>query len=139
MFEPEKFIDEKVAWLKQTIGDGEALAATSGGVDSMTTATLGHRAVGDRLKVVFSDDGLMRRGEPQEVVKVLERLGIKARIYDVKDYFFKALKGRTDPEEKRKAFREAFYQTFARLARELKVDCLLQGTIAADVIETKGG
>jgi GMP synthase (glutamine-hydrolysing) len=139
MFKPEKFIEEKIAWLRQTIGDGEALAATSGGVDSMTTAALGNRAVGDRLKVVFLDDGLMRKGEPQKVVSVLRRLGIKAKIYDVRGYFFEALKGKTDPEEKRKAFREAFYQTFARIAREIKVNCLLQGTIAADVVETKGG
>ncbi len=139
MFKPEKFMDEKIAWLRQTIGNGDALAATSGGVDSMTTAALGHKAVGERSKVIFLDDGLMRKGEPQEVVKILRRLGMKARIYDVKDYFFEALKGRVDPEEKRRAFREAFYLTFARLARELEVDCLLQGTIAADVVETKGG
>jgi GMP synthase (glutamine-hydrolysing) len=139
MFKPEKFIEEKIAWLGQAIGDGEALAATSGGVDSMTTAALGHKAVGDRLKVIFLDDGLMRKGEPQKVVDILKRLGIKARICDVKDYFFEALKGKTDPEEKRKAFREAFYQTFARIARELGINCLLQGTIAADVVETKGG
>jgi GMP synthase (glutamine-hydrolysing) len=139
MFKPERFIDEKIAWLGRAIGGGEALAATSGGVDSMTTAALGHKAVGDRLKVVFLDDGLMRKGEPQKVVGILKRLGIKARIYDVKDYFFEALKGKTDPEEKRKAFREAFYQTFARIARELGINCLLQGTIAADVVETKGG
>lgn len=139
MFKPEKFVEEKIAWLRQTIGDGEALAATSGGVDSMTTAALGHRAVGGRLKVVFLDDGLMRKGEPQKVVGILRRMGIKARIHDVKDYFFEALKGKTDPEEKRKAFREAFYQTFANIARELEIGCLLQGTIAADVVETSGG
>jgi GMP synthase (glutamine-hydrolysing) len=139
MFKPEKFIEEKTAWLRQAIGDGEALAATSGGVDSMTVAALGHRAVGDRLKVVFLDDGLMRKGEPQKVVGILRRMGIKAKIYDVKDYFFEALRGKTDPEEKRKTFREAFYQTFANIARELGVNCLLQGTIAADVVETKGG
>jgi GMP synthase (glutamine-hydrolysing) len=139
MFRPRKFIEEKVAWLKQAIGDGRALAATSGGVDSMTTAALGHRAVGDRLKVVFLDDGLMREGEPKRVVGTLRRLGIGAKIYDVRDFFFQALRGKTDPEEKRKAFREAFYQTFARIARELEIDCLLQGTIAADVVETKGG
>ncbi|MCD6247972.1 MAG: glutamine-hydrolyzing GMP synthase subunit GuaA [Hadesarchaea archaeon] len=139
MFEPEKFIEEKIAWLRRAIGDAEALAATSGGVDSMTTAALGHRAVGDRLKVVFLDDGLMREGEPQEVLRVLGRMGIKAKIFDVKDHFFSALRGKTDPEEKRKAFRETFYRTFADIARELGVSCLLQGTIAADVVEASGG
>jgi GMP synthase (glutamine-hydrolysing) len=81
----------------------------------------------------------MREGEPKRVVGTLRRLGIGAKIYDVRDFFFQALRGKTDPEEKRKAFREAFYQTFARIARELEINCLLQGTIAADVVETKGG
>lgn len=139
MFKPEKFADEKISWLKQAIGDGKALAATSGGVDSMVTAALGHKAVGDKSKVIFLDDGLMRKGEPQQVVNTLKSIGINAEICDVKDEFFSALKGKTDPEEKRKAFRETFYQTFSRIARELKIDCLLQGTIAADVAETKGG
>lgn len=139
MFEPKKFIDEKIGWLKQTIGSERALAATSGGVDSMTTAALGHEAIGDRLAVIFLDDGLMRKGEPQEVMKTLELLGIKAEVHDVGGYFFKSLKAKTDPEEKRKAFREAFYRAFAGIARKLGIKYLLQGTIAADVVETKGG
>jgi len=139
MFEPKKFIDEKVGWLRQAIRGEKALAATSGGVDSMTVAVLGHKAVGDRLKVIFLDDGLMRAGEPKEVAGVLKRLGIEARVYDVRENFFKALKGKINPEEKRKAFRGTFYRTFAEIARDLRVKYLLQGTIAADVLETKGG
>lgn len=139
MIKPEKFIEEKVEWLKKTIGNGKAIVATSGGVDSMTTALLGHRAIGDRLKVIFLEDGLMRKGEPEQVADNLKHLGITLNIHDVGDNFFAALRGKVDPEEKRKAFRETFYRVFAGIARELGAKYLLQGTIAADVIETQGG
>jgi len=139
MIEPEKFIEEKVEWLKKTIGNKKAIVATSGGVDSMTTALLGHRAIGDRLKVIFLEDGLMRKGEPEQVADNLKHLGITLNIYDVGDDFFAALRGKVDPEEKRKAFRETFYRVFAGIARELGAKYLLQGTIAADVAETQGG
>ena len=139
MIDPEKFIDEKVEWLKKTISNGKAIVATSGGVDSMTTALLGHRAVGDRLKVIFLEDGLMRKGESEQVADNLKRLGLTLEIYDVRDEFFAALRGKVDPEEKRKAFRETFYRIFAGIARELGAKYLLQGTIAADVVETQGG
>lgn len=105
----------------------------------MTTALLGHRAIGDRLKVIFLEDGLMRKGEPEQVADNLKHLGITLNIYDVGDDFFAALRGKVDPEEKRKAFRETFYRVFAGIARELGAKYLLQGTIAADVIETQGG
>ena len=137
--EPKKFIQEKVGWLKETIGDERAIAATSGGVDSMTTVLLGHRAIGERLKAIFLEDGFMRKGESRQVASTLKRLGVPLKVYDVQDEFFAGLKGKVDPEEKRKAFRETFYRVFARIARELGVKYLLQGTIAADVVETKGG
>ncbi|MEM3046292.1 MAG: ExsB family transcriptional regulator, partial [Candidatus Bathyarchaeia archaeon] len=110
-FNPERFIEEKVAWLKSEIGREKAVAATSGGVDSTVTAVLGHKAVGKALTVVFLDDGLMREGEPEEVTSMLRGQGLHVELLDVKEDFFKALRGVVDPEEKRKAFREAFYQT----------------------------
>lgn len=64
MFEPQKFLEKKVEWLKTTIADKKAVVAISGGVDSSVTAMLGHLAVGDQLMAVFLDDGLMRKGEP---------------------------------------------------------------------------
>lgn len=139
MIEPEKFIEEKVEWLKKTIGNEKAIVATSGGVDSMTTALLGHRAIDNRLKVIFLQDGLMRKGESEQVADNLRHIGITLETYDVKDEFFTALRGKVDPEEKRKAFRETFYRVFAGIVRELEAKYLLQGTIAADIIETKGG
>ena len=139
MFEPQKFIYEKVKWLKDTIRDKNAVMAISGGVDSSVTTMLGHLAVGDRLTAVFLDDGLMRKGEPEQVVNRFKPLGVNIKLYDVKDEFFKALKDLTDPEKKRKAFRETFYRVFGRIARELRAEYLLQGTIATDVAETKAG
>lgn len=139
MIEPKKFIDEKVKWLRKTIGNRGAIAATSGGVDSMTTVLLGHRAIGERLKAIFLEDGLMRKGESKEVAKIFKRLGVSLEICDVEDEFFAAMKGKVDPEEKRKAFRETFYRVFAGIAQKLEAKYLLQGTIAADVVETKGG
>ena len=137
--EPEKFIEEKVEWLRKTIGGEKAIAATSGGVDSIVTVLLGHRAIGERLEVIFLEDGLMRKGESKQVADALKRLGIELKIYDVKGEFFAAMMDKVDPEEKRKAFRETFYRVFADIARELGTKYLLQGTIAADVVETKGG
>lgn len=139
MFDPASFVGEKVSWLRREIGGEKALAAVSGGVDSMVTAVLGHRAVGERLKVVFLNTGFMREGEGEKVERTLAGLGIRVERREVAGEFFSALKGKTDPEEKRRAFRETFYSCFSRIARELGVGVILQGTIAADVVETKGG
>jgi GMP synthase (glutamine-hydrolysing) len=139
VFDPDAFITEKVGWLKKTIGGGKAFAATSGGVDSTVSAVLGHKAIGKRAVVGFLDDGLMREGEPEDVVDRLKSLGLNAKLYRVREPFFKALKGLTDPEEKRRAFRDTFYNTFSKVAKEEGAEYLIQGTIAADVVETKGG
>jgi GMP synthase (glutamine-hydrolysing) len=91
------------------------------------------------MKVIFIDDGLMREGEPQEVKNIFADLGIKVDIIDAQDDFFMALKGKIDPEEKRKAFRNAFYTVFKQAVLASGARFLIQGTIAADIIETKGG
>ncbi len=100
---------------------------------------LAHRAIGKRAIVAFLDDGLMREGEPEEVVGKLKGMGLNAKLYRVQEPFFKALKGLTDPEDKRKAFRRAFYDTLTGIARAEGTKYFIQGTIAADVVETKGG
>jgi len=79
-FNPDSFIEEKVSWLKKAIGDSKAFAATSGGVDSTVSAVLGHRAVGKRTVVGFLDDGLMREGEPEDVVARLKSLGLNVKL-----------------------------------------------------------
>lgn len=132
-----KFIYQKVNEIKNIVGDKKVICAVSGGVDSMTTTLLVHKAIEDNLIVVFIDDGLMRKDEEKFVEKELERFGIKLKVYREADVFFKALKGLTDPEEKRIAFRETFYKTFQKIINKEKAEFLAQGTIKADIIETE--
>jgi GMP synthase (glutamine-hydrolysing) len=135
----KKFIDQRVEEIKTTVGEENAISALSGGVDSSACTVLAHWALGNKLKVIFIDDGLMREEEPQEVKKIFADLGISVGIIDAKDDFFVALKGKIDPEEKRKAFRNAFYTVFKQAVLDSGARFLIQGTIAADIIETKGG
>jgi GMP synthase (glutamine-hydrolysing) len=135
----KEFIDQRVEEIKTTVGSEKAISALSGGVDSSACTVLAHWAIGDQLKVIFIDDGLMREGEPRDVQKIFADLGITVDIIDAQDEFFMALKGKIDPEEKRKAFRNAFYTVFKRAVLDSGARFLIQGTIAADIIETKGG
>jgi GMP synthase (glutamine-hydrolysing) len=135
----KEFIEQRVEEIKTTVGSEMAISALSGGVDSSACTVLAHWAIGDNLKVVFIDDGLMREGEPQEVKKIFADLGIVVDIIDAQDEFFMALAGKIDPEEKRKTFRNAFYTVFKQAVLNSGVRFLIQGTIAADIIETKGG
>jgi len=134
-----KFVREAVAEIRETVRDERAISALSGGVDSSVVTVLGHQALGTRLKVIFIDDGLMRQGEPREVKEAFGAMGITVRVINAKKRFFAALAGLTDPEDKRKAFRHTFYQVFGEAVKKSRASFLLQGTIAADVIETKGG
>lgn len=134
-----EFIESKVDEIKSVVGDQTAISALSGGVDSSVCTVLAHRAIGAKLKVIFIDDGLMREGEPQQVQETFGKLGIRVDIVDAKAEFFRALAGKLDPEEKRKAFRQTFYSVFGREVRKSRARFLVQGTIAADIIETKGG
>jgi len=133
------FIETQVEEIKRTVGREKAISALSGGVDSSTCTVLAHRALGPQLKSIFIDNGLMRAKEPEAVAKVFGGLGIDLEIVDKKKDFFAALKGKIDPEEKRKAFRYAFYSAFGREVLKSKARFLIQGTIAADIIETQQG
>jgi len=135
----KKFIETQIEEISKTIGKEKTISALSGGVDSSACTVLAHRAIGSQLKSVFIDNGLMRAGEPQQVAAIFAGLGIKVDIVDTKKEFFAALKGKTDPEEKRKAFRYAFYSCFGREVLKSKAPFLIQGTIAADIIETQKG
>jgi GMP synthase (glutamine-hydrolysing) len=135
----KKFIETQIEEIKKTVGSGKAISALSGGVDSSACTVLAHRALGPQLKSVFIDHGLMRAGEPQEIAKVFAGLGIAVDIADKKKEYFAALKGKADPEEKRKAFRYAFYSSFGKEVLKSKARYLIQGTIAADIIETQKG
>ncbi len=134
-----KSIEQRINEIKETVGSERAISALSGGVDSSACTVLAHRAIGSNLKVIFIDDGLMREKEPEQVSEVFRDLGIEVDIIDAQDEFFNALKGKLDPEEKRKAFRSTFYTVFGREVLKSEAKFLVQGTIAADIIETKGG
>lgn len=135
----EKFIAEKVAEIKKTVGREKAIVALSGGVDSSVVAALAHKALAKQLECVFLDDGLMREKEGEQVKAAFKKTGIDVTVKNVQQRFFDALQGLTDPEEKRKAFRDTFYKTLGDVVKESKAKFLFQGTIKADVIETKKG
>ncbi|MHC4636571.1 MAG: ExsB family transcriptional regulator [Planctomycetota bacterium] len=136
----EQFVIEKVREIKDAVGDGIAINALSGGVDSSTVTMLGHRALGEQLKTVFVDNGLMRKGEPEQVASLFGTLGVPVEIADAREEFFDALKGITDPEAKREAITQTFYRNvFGRMVKDSEAKCLLQGTILTDVDETVAG
>jgi GMP synthase (glutamine-hydrolysing) len=114
-----------------------AVNALSGGVDSSVVTILAHRALGNRLKSYFIENGLMREGEPEQVVSLFKKLGVEVELIDVKKEFFNALKGVVDPEEKREAITQTFYKTvFGKITRDNRIKYLFQGTNLTDVEET---
>ncbi len=136
----EKFIADQVREIRSAVGEGTAINALSGGVDSSTVTMLGHRALGRRLRTVFIENGLMRRNEAQRVRDLFGALGVEVEVVDARDEFFTALAGVTDPEEKREAITQTFYKkVFGRIVRESGARHLLQGTILTDVDETVAG
>jgi GMP synthase (glutamine-hydrolysing) len=137
---PEKFITEKVNEIRAAVGSGTAINALSGGVDSSVVTMLGHRALGTRLRTVFIQNGLMREGEPKRVAGIFKKLGVTVEIVDAQKEFLEALKGITDPEQKREAITQTFYKkVFGRIVRESDARYLLQGTILTDIDETVAG
>ena len=139
MVDAKEFIEKTIVEIIETVGDKKVISACSGGVDSMTATYLVHKAVGDNLIAVFINDGLRREGEPEFVVENLRKWGINTRSIDAKKEFFQIFKGKTDAEEKRKAFRDKFYKTFGKVAKEENVKFIVQGTIKADIMETVQG
>jgi len=136
----KRFIEAKVEEIRGAVGGGTAINALSGGVDSSTVTMLGHRALGKRLRSVFIDNGIMRQGEPERVARLFRKLRVSVEVVDARQEFFAALRGITDPEEKREAITQTFYKSvFGRIVRESGARHLLQGTILTDVDETVAG
>jgi GMP synthase (glutamine-hydrolysing) len=134
------FVEEQIASLRETVKNGLAINALSGGVDSSVVTVLGHRSLGKRLKTVFIDNALMRKGEPERVVKIFAKMKIPVDLVDARADFLGTLKGLTDPEEKRNAVTNTFYaKVFGRLVRETGAKFLLHGTILTDIEETVAG
>ncbi len=141
---PGSFVAEAVCSIREQVGDGRVLCALSGGVDSSVAATLVHRAIGDRLTCIFVDNGLLRREEPQRVLDVLHgTLDMDIRHIDASERFLTALRGVTDPEQKRLVVGRVFVEVFEEQARALGAgqgaDFLAQGTLYPDVIESTAG
>jgi len=134
------FIDQQVGEIRAAVGDGRAINALSGGVDSSVVTALGHRALGERLRTIFVDTALMREGEPERVVELFRAMDIPVEVIDARDEFLTALRGLTDPEDKRHAITNTFYAgVFGRLVRESGATHLLHGTILTDIEETVDG
>ena len=131
------FISQKIKEIRKEVGNKRTLVATSGGVDSMTCAALAYKALGRRATILFIDDGLMRENDETKARYELKSIDIRLKTIRAGSDFFRALKGKDDPEQKRKAFRQVFYDTLGRAVRQIKAQVLIQGTIAADIIETK--
>ena len=138
LFKPDRFVEEQIGIVSESI-KGKAIIACSGGVDSMVAAVIVSKAIGDRLLAVYVDTGLMRKGETDEVRGMLEEMGLNFRIVDASKEYFDALKGVTEPEQKRKIIGEKFIRVFEREAKDFGAEYLVQGTIAPDWIESGDG
>jgi GMP synthase (glutamine-hydrolysing) len=134
---PAHFISDTVAALKKSIGNKKVIMALSGGVDSTVAATLIHQAIGKRLYGIFVDNGVLRKDEFRQVLDTYKKIGLNVKGIDAKKQFYKKLRDKTDPEDKRKAIGKQFIKIFLDEAKKLKgIDLLGQGTIYPDVIES---
>jgi len=135
---PESIIAEAVERIRAQVGGEPVLAAVSGGVDSSVAAALVHRAVGDQLRAVFVENGLLRQDECQQVEQAFrQHLGANLTVVDASAFFLDRLAGQTDPEAKRRAIGETFIRVFEQAALDLgRPRFLVQGTIYPDVVES---
>ena len=134
---PASFVESTVADLKKQLGKDKVVLGLSGGVDSSVAAVLLNRAIGKNLTCIFVDHGLLRKNEFENVMKDYEHLGLNVIGVQVKDRFYAALKGVSDPEEKRKIIGSGFIDIFDEEAHKIKnVKWLAQGTIYPDIIES---
>ena len=140
-FDTEAFVKSQIDKIAQRLSGERAMIAISGGVDSTTCAALAYKAVGRSLVCTFIDTGFMRLGEPRKVRVLLSKrpLSLPIRIIEAQERFIEAIGETEDAEEKRKVFRETFYRTLSEIAKQEDCRFLIQGTIAPDWIETKGG
>ncbi len=137
---PANIIEESVQTIRRQVGDEQVLLALSGGVDSSVVAALLHKAIGDQLTCVFVDTGLLRLDEGDQVMMTLAKhMGVKVSRVNAAERYFRALKGVTDPEAKRRIIGGLFIEIFEEEAAKLRdVRWLAQGTIYPDVIESAG-
>ncbi|MDH6704513.1 GMP synthase (glutamine-hydrolyzing) [Kitasatospora sp. MAA19] len=142
-------VEEQVALIRAQVGTKRAICGLSGGVDSAVAAALVNKAIGEQLTCVYVDHGLMRKGETEQVEKdFVAATGVQLKVVDAAERFLNALKGVTDPEEKRKIIGREFIRVFEQAQAEIiaeagehgeSVDFLVQGTLYPDVVESGGG
>ncbi|MBL7753443.1 MAG: glutamine-hydrolyzing GMP synthase [Chitinophagaceae bacterium] len=134
---PAAYIEESVELIRQQVGEGKVIMALSGGVDSTVAATLIHRAIGKNLYCIFVDNGLLRKGEFEQVMQAYQTLGLNVKGVDASNLFYERLHGISDPEQKRKIIGNSFIDVFQTEAAHIEdVGFLGQGTIYPDVIES---
>ena len=138
MFDAPEFIEESIQQMKATIDD-VAIIACSGGVDSTVAAVIANKAVGNLLHCVYVDTGFMRKNETEEIEAMLAEQGINLITVKAADRYFEALRGVTEPEQKRKVIGELFIRIFEDEQKKCGAKYLVQGTIAPDWIESGGG
>ena len=134
---PSAFVEETISYLREQVGKEKVVLGLSGGVDSTVASVLLHKAIGDQLHCIFVDNGLLRKGEFDSVLKQYQGMGLNVKGVDAKDRFYKVLSGLSDPEKKRKAIGSMFIDVFddeSQLINDVK--WLAQGTIYPDVIES---
>ena len=136
----DDLISQRIDEVKERVGDSKVLLGLSGGVDSSVTAALLHRAIGKKLVCVFVDNGLLRKGEADEVMQTFkDNMNLNVNRSDSEEAFLRHLKGVSDPEQKRKIIGRTFIDVFDAEALKIKdVNFLAQGTIYPDVIESSG-
>ncbi|MEM0008218.1 MAG: glutamine-hydrolyzing GMP synthase [Candidatus Bathyarchaeia archaeon] len=132
----ENIIDKMVEEVKREVGEGKAIIALSGGIDSSVATAIAAKAVGEKLTAVFVDHGFMRENEPEFVKNTFQKLKINMVIVNAQERFFERLKGVTDPEMKRKIIGEEFIRVFEEVAEKVGAEYLIQGTIYPDRIES---
>ena len=132
----EDVIEKAVKEIKNEIGEGRAIIALSGGIDSSVATALAAKAIDNRLTAVFVDQGFMRENEPEFVKKTFQKLNINLIIADAQERFLTKLKGVVDPEKKRKIIGEEFIRVFEEIAQRTNAEYLIQGTIYPDRIES---
>lgn len=132
----DDYLDNAIKEVKREVGEGNAIVALSGGVDSSVAAAIASRAIGKKLTAVLIDHGFLRYGEVEEVKTIFAKLESNLIVLGRKENFFKRLVGIVDPEEKRKIIGEEFIRSFESISQDLKADYLIQGTIYPDRIES---
>src|SRR5690348_2530527 len=140
-FRPSSFLSEETAKLRELTQGKKVISAVSGGVDSTVATLVAKQALGDNLLPIMIDTGLLRVGEPEQVKERLSHAptSLKLRLVHASGRFLSSVKGETAAEEKRKKFRETFYQVLKEETTREGCEYIVQGTIAPDWIETQGG